>query len=110
VFSLALLFTSLPETRPPAERVGSSVGSALQAYGVLLRDPYFLGLSLIGGFGVASFFAYLANSSFVLINHYGLTPRQYSVAFAANAASFIGASQLTSRLGTRFGLGSSRWC
>jgi DHA1 family bicyclomycin/chloramphenicol resistance-like MFS transporter len=103
--SLALLATSLPETRPPEERVGSSVGSALHAYGVLLRDPYFLGLSLIGGFGVASFFAYLANSSFVLINHYGLTPRQYSIAFAANAASFIGVSQLTSRLGVRFGLG-----
>jgi DHA1 family bicyclomycin/chloramphenicol resistance-like MFS transporter len=33
-----LLFTSLPETRPPEERVGSSFGSALQAYGVLLRD------------------------------------------------------------------------
>ncbi|MDB5858998.1 MAG: transporter [Ramlibacter sp.] len=103
-FSLVLLYTSLPETRPAEERVGSSVGSALQAYGVLLRDPHFLGLSLIGGFGVASFFAYLANSSFVLINHYGLTPRQYSVAFAANAASFIGVSQLTSRLGARFGL------
>jgi len=110
-FSLALLFTSLlPETRPPAERVGSSVGSALNAYGVLLRDPHFLGLSLIGGFGVASFFAYLANSSFVLINHYGLTPRQYSIAFAANAASFIGVSQLTSRFGARFGLARMvRW-
>src|SRR3954468_4425723 len=49
-FSLALLATSVQETRPPEERVGSSFGSALQAYGVLLRDPYFLGLSLIGGF------------------------------------------------------------
>jgi DHA1 family bicyclomycin/chloramphenicol resistance-like MFS transporter len=87
-----------------AERVGSSIGSAMQAYGVLLRDPYFMGLSLIGGFGVASFFAYLANSSFVLIDHYGLTPRQYGIAFAANAASFIGVSQLTARFGKRFGL------
>jgi MFS transporter, DHA1 family, multidrug resistance protein len=72
---------------------------------VLLRDRHFLGLSLIGGFGVASFFAYLAGSSFVLIDHYGLTPRQFSVAFAANAASFIGVSQLTGRWGDRFGLG-----
>jgi MFS transporter, DHA1 family, multidrug resistance protein len=102
--SLVLLFTSLPETRPPEERVGSSVASALSAYGVLLRDRYFLGLSLIGGFGVASFFAYLANSSFVLIDHYGLSTRQYGIAFAANAASFIGVSQLTAKLGTRFGL------
>jgi DHA1 family bicyclomycin/chloramphenicol resistance-like MFS transporter len=64
-----------------------------------------MGLSLIGGFGMASFFAYLANSSFVLIDHYGLTPRQYSIAFAANAASFIGVSQFTGKLGR-----ASAWC
>lgn len=104
VLAAILLATSLPETRPPGERVGSSLRGALHAYGVLLRDSHFLGLSLIGGFGVASFFAYLANSSFVLIDHYGLSPRQYSVAFAANAASFIGVSQLTARWGARFGL------
>jgi len=103
-FAVVLLSTSLPETRPPEERAGSSFGGALRSYAVLLRDAHFLGLSLIGGFGVASFFAYLANSSFVLIDHYGLSPRQYSVAFAANAASFIGVSQLTARWGTRFGL------
>jgi DHA1 family bicyclomycin/chloramphenicol resistance-like MFS transporter len=104
VLAAILLFTRLPETRPPEERVGSSFASALQSYAVLMRDRHFLGLSLIGGFGVASFFAYLANSSFVLIDHYGLSPRQYSVAFAANAASFIGVSQLTGRWGERFGL------
>ena len=101
---LLLLATSLPETRPPADRVDSSVGSALKAYGVLLRDRHFLGLVFIGAFGIAGFFAYLANSSFVLIDHYGLTPRAYSIAFAANAASFIGMSQFTGRLGARFGL------
>jgi DHA1 family bicyclomycin/chloramphenicol resistance-like MFS transporter len=104
VFSAVLLFTALPETRPPEERAGSSFGSAWRSYGVLLRDSHFMGLALIGGFGIASFFAYLANSSFVLIDHYGLSPRQYSVAFAANAASFIGVSQFTGRWGARFGL------
>lgn len=101
---LVLLATSLPETRPAAQRVHSSVRSALAGYGVLLRDRHFMGLVLIGAFGISSFFAYLANSSFVLIDHYGLTPRQYSYAFAANAASFIGMSQLTGRLAGRFGL------
>ena len=101
---LLLLATSLPETRPPEKRVDSSFGSAITAYGVLLRDKHFLGLVFIGAFGISSFFAYLANSSFVLIDHYGLTPRQYSIAFAANAASFIGASQFTGKLAKRFGL------
>ncbi|MGC1175521.1 multidrug effflux MFS transporter [Polaromonas sp.] len=104
VLGLALLATSLPETRPPAQRVDSSVGSALAAYGVLLRDRHFMGLVFIGAFGISSFFVYLANSSFVLIDHYGLTPREYSIAFAANAASFIGVSQFTGRLSGRFGL------
>lgn len=101
---LWLLATSLPETWPKENRAHSSLRGALAAYGVLLRDRHFMGLVLMGAFGISSFFVYLANSSFVLINHYGLTPRQYSLAFAANAASFIGASQLTGRLGAQFGL------
>ncbi|MFC5496371.1 multidrug effflux MFS transporter [Caenimonas terrae] len=101
---LVLLATSLQETRPPQQRVGSSFRSAITAYGTLLRDRHFMGLVFIGAFGMASFFAYLANSSFVLIDHYGLTPRQYSIAFAVNAASFIGVSQFTGRLARRFGL------
>lgn len=104
VMALVLLATSQEETRPPEERVDSSVRSALQGYGLLLRDRHFLGLVFIGAFGISSFFAYLANSSFVLIDHYGLTPRQYSIAFAANAAAFIGVSQFTGRLSARFGL------
>lgn len=103
---LWLLATSLSETWPQANRAQSSPRSALAAYSVLLRDRHFMGLVFVGAFGISSFFVYLANSSFVLINHYGLTPRQYSLAFAANAASFIGASQLTGWLGAQFGLAS----
>ena len=53
---------------------------------------------------MAGFFVYLAGSPFVLINHYGLTPVQYSLAFSFNAIAFIGASQFTALLGRRFGL------
>jgi DHA1 family bicyclomycin/chloramphenicol resistance-like MFS transporter len=53
---------------------------------------------------MAAFFIYLANSSFVLIEHYGLTPRQYSLAFAFNAASFIGVSQFAGKLAEKYGL------
>ena len=104
LMGIVLLATSLPETRLVHARVDSSVSSAIAAYGQLLRDRNFLGLVFIGAFGISSFFAYLANSSFVLIDHYGLTPRQYSLAFAANAASFIGVSQFTGALSGRFGL------
>ena len=104
VLGLVLLATSLPETRPAAQRVDSSVRSALAGYGVLLRDRHFLGVVFVGAFGVSSFFAYLANSPFVMIEHFGLTPRQYSLAFGVNAASFFGAAQMTGRLAARIGL------
>ena len=81
-----------------------ALGLLLTAFALLVRDPHFMGMTGIGAFGVAAFFVYLANSSFVLINHYGLTPRQYSLAFAVNAASFIGVSQLAGRLAHRYGL------
>jgi DHA1 family bicyclomycin/chloramphenicol resistance-like MFS transporter len=40
----------------------------------------------------------------VFIDHYGLSPRQYSLAFSINAVAFIASSQFTARLGGRFGL------
>lgn len=104
VLGLLLVAWTLEETRPPAERTASDVGSTLRAFTLLLRHRHFMGLTAIGAFGMASFFIYLANSSFVLIGHYGLTPRQYSIAFAVNAASFIGVSQFAGRLTARFGL------
>ncbi|HEY9133375.1 MAG TPA: multidrug effflux MFS transporter [Dyella sp.] len=104
VCGLILAMTVLKETRPPELRVDSSVGSALRSYGVLLRDRHYLGLILIGSFGVASFFAYLANSSFILIDHYGLSETQYSMAFSINAVAFIGAAQFAGRFGAKHGL------
>lgn len=102
---ILLLALCLGETRPRAHRVESSIAGALSAYRSLLTDRQFLGLTFIGAFGIASFFAYLANSSFVLIEHYGLSPRLYSVFFSINAVSFIGVSQCTAWLAARFGFG-----
>ena len=104
LLSLALTAFVLPETRPPEERVRISFGAVFAGFGLLLRDARFMGLTFIGGLGMCSFFAFLASSPFVYMDHFGLTPMQYSVAFAVNAVSFIGASQLSGKLGERFGL------
>lgn len=104
VAGLVLVSQGLPETRPPSERRESSLGSALAGYGLLLRDTHYLGLVFIGGCSMAGFFVYLAGSPFVLINHYGLTPVQYSFAFSINAAAFFVSAQFNARLGLRFGL------
>src|SRR3569623_1676934 len=84
--------------------IAASVRSVLRCFGELLVNPRFLGLAFIGGFGMASFFAFLASSSFIYIGHYGLTPTQYSFGFSINAFGFIGASQFAATLGRKFGL------
>ena len=104
VVGLVLVATQLQETRPVAQRVESSLASALRGYGVLLRDRHYLGLVLIGGCAMGGFFVYLSSSPFVLIDHYGLTPMQYSLAFSVNSVAFIGAAQFNGMLGERFGL------
>ena len=47
---------------------------------------------------------FLGNSSFVYINHHGLTPTQYSLAFSVDAVSFFAVSQSTGYLVGRFGI------
>jgi MFS transporter, DHA1 family, multidrug resistance protein len=105
LLSVVLLAGWLPETRPPAERTPVTPGQVLASFGTLLRDPGFMGVTFIGGLGMASFFAFLASSSFVYIGHFGLTPMQYSLCFALNAVGFIGASQFAAAFGTRYGIG-----
>jgi len=104
VLGVGLIAVFLPETRPPAERIKVGVQDVLGGFGYLLRHRRFLGLTFIGGFGMASFFVFIASSSFIYIDHFGFTPTEYSAAFAVNAIGFIGASQFTATLGTRFGM------
>lgn len=104
VIALVLAVTQLKETREDHHRADSTWRGAFSAYGLLLRDGEFIGLVLVGALGVASFFVYLGSASFVLINHYGLTPKLFSLCFALNAASFFGFSQLTGMLTQRYGL------
>ena len=101
---LVLLRLFVRETRPHHQRADSTIASALAGYRKLLGDRSFLGLAFTGAFGVSSFFAYLSTSSFVLIEHYGLTPTQYSFFFSINAAAFIGAAQFNGALARRFGM------
>ncbi|MHA4977700.1 multidrug effflux MFS transporter [Pseudomonas extremorientalis] len=101
---LVMTIVQLPETHPAERRLGKTLGSAFSSYGALLRDPVFIGLSVVCGFGLATFFVFIGSAPFVYIEHYGLTPTQFSLAFALNAASFFAMSQLTARLSARFGL------
>ncbi|MBC2380973.1 multidrug effflux MFS transporter [Pseudomonas sp. WS 5096] len=104
VACLVMTVVQLPETHPAERRLGKTLGSAFGSYGALLRDPVFTGLSVVSGFGLATFFVFIGSAPFVYIEHYGLTPTQFSLGFAVNAASFFAMSQLTASLSARFGL------
>jgi DHA1 family bicyclomycin/chloramphenicol resistance-like MFS transporter len=104
LLGLLLVASLLPETRLPQDRVRGGLGTVLSGFATLLRDWEFLGLSAIAGFGIGGFFAFLASSSFVFIEHFGLTPTQYSLAFSLNAIGFIATAQFAAPIGERFGL------
>ena len=93
----------LRETLTPERRRPFNWGQMMRAFGVLLRDAHYMGLVLIGGMGMASFFVFLATSSFLYMEHYGLTSIQYSLAFACNALGFFSATQTAANLEARFG-------
>jgi len=99
---LAVVLFLLPETHKPDPGKGG-IAQAFCTYGSLLKDRRFLGLAFIGGFSQASFFVYLAGSSVIFIEHFGMTPSAYSMIFASNAIAFIGSAQFNSTFMRRFG-------
>ncbi len=104
ILGLALVCFGQEETRPAQQRVSGGVSRALRGYAYLLRDGKFIALTCIGGCCIAAFFVYIANSSFIFIEKYGLSPREYSLVFSLNAISFFAISQLNGVLAGRFGL------
>ena len=104
LLALGLLHFGLKETREHHARASSTVKSAFAAYWTLLQDRHFMGLTMTGSFGVASFFSYLSNSSFIFINHYHFSPQMFGVFFGINAFAFFAAAQGAAALIGRFGM------
>lgn len=102
--SLVITIRNLPETLPIAHRRPVALAGLLRDAGTLFRHREFMVLTFLGGFGMASFFVFLASASFVYSGQFGLSPTGFSLAFAINAAGFFLASQLASPLGERFGM------
>lgn len=102
--SIFLTLFALPETLAPADRKPIRAGDLGRSCLRLLGDRQFLGLTFSAGFGIASFFVFIASASFVYAESFGLGPTAFSLAFALNALGFFGASQAAGPLGGRFGM------
>nr|AIA15297.1 Major Facilitator Superfamily [uncultured bacterium] len=92
------------ETLPPEKRIKPDIKAMGDAWRTLFADRAFIGMTFIGAFAITGVFIYLGNSAFVLSQHYGLSPRQYSLAFSANALAFFAATQLNGYLGNKYGM------
>ena len=101
--SLGLILFVLPETLPEDQRQPVRFDVMLAAAKRLLGDRRFMGLTMIGGFGMASFFVFLAAASFVYTKQYGLSETGFSIAFAVNAIGFFTASQFSATISARVG-------
>lgn len=103
MLSLLLTATALPETLSSQNRKRINIGQLWRDAKYLMRDPSFVGLTLIGGFGLGSLMVFIASASFVYGGQFGLSPPGFSLAVAINALGFCAASQLAAPLGGRVG-------
>ena len=87
----------LPESMP-AHIARQPLSGALRQYGLLLKDPVYLGHALTGGIAIAGMFSYIAGSPFVIIKLYGIPAEHFGWFFGANAAGFILVAQINARL------------
>jgi DHA1 family bicyclomycin/chloramphenicol resistance-like MFS transporter len=84
----------LPETLPPERRQTEGVRGTASAYAALLADRTFVALVLVTALVMSALFAYVAGSSFVLQEQYGLSEQMFGIVFAVNSVAVIGASQV----------------
>jgi len=93
------VWLGLPETHPTQTTVTEKPVTVLTA---LLHDRIFMGYTLVIGLVAGGLFAYIAGSSFMLQNIFGLTSQGFSLVYALNGLGIVAMSQLAGYLATRF--------
>jgi MFS transporter, DHA1 family, multidrug resistance protein len=87
----------LPETLPAHQRHHGGLHTILGRFGSLLRDRRYLPYALSFSLSFAAMFGYIAGSSYVLENVFGISPQLFSVVFAINSGGLIALSLAGSR-------------
>ena len=101
--SFFMIYFMVDETLPPENRQRFDLVTMRKGMGVLFTDQGFLAMTLLAGFAFASFFVFIASASFVYTGQFGLSPTQFSLAFAINAFGFFAASQFAANISRRVG-------
>lgn len=95
------------ETLPVDQRTSGGLGQTMRDFRTLAGDRVFVGAILNQGFMYAAVFAYLAGSTYVLQDIYGLSPQWYAASFALNNVGGVIAGWLGARLAERWSLTGS---
>lgn len=90
-------FLCLPESLNPGGRI-SSTSEAFFHYLKVARHPLAMCYILSMGLSVGGMFCYITASSFVFVDHFGFSPRAYSVVFSLNIVGIILAALINARL------------
>ncbi|MEV7009837.1 multidrug effflux MFS transporter [Streptosporangium sp. NPDC051022] len=91
----------VPETLPVSRRHSGGVGTTLRAVAGLLGRRALVGYVLTSALSGAGLFTYIAGSTFVFQDVYGLSPTQYSLVFAVNSLGMLIGSAIFGRLAAR---------
>lgn len=102
VMVLGLLMFGVPETNPGADPRQARPRQVLRNYWHLLRDPGFMRVSLLIGFGVGGIYALASILPFVMIEKVRLTPTQFGLGMVFQTGSFILGTIVTARLMRHF--------
>ena len=92
----------LPKGAEPDPGISLRPKQVARKYLEVLKNKQFLTYILVGGIAGAAPFAYIAGSSDVFINVYGLSVTEYGWLFAFLSVAMIGATQLNHVLLNRF--------
>src|SRR3954447_3395378 len=98
---IAAVALAMPESPPVERRHAGGLGRLLGATGEVLSSRVFSGHLVVFAFSMGTTFAYVATSAYVLQSMNGLSPLQYSVDFAVNAAGMTAAALVAARYADR---------
>lgn len=84
-----LIFFALKESAPHLKRQKFSHKETLKSYRFVLKDKPFILYVSCASLVLAAMFAYITGSSFVFINFFGLSERDFGLLFGLNALGFI---------------------
>jgi DHA1 family bicyclomycin/chloramphenicol resistance-like MFS transporter len=102
--ALVLVWRFLPETRETADRGALNPRRMVGNWARILRSPHFRGYLAVAALNQAGLFAFLAGSSFVLIEVMGTGEQLFGLLFGAVMIGNVSGATTASRLVRRLGL------